>query len=299
MSEKSLIDEIEQILDVSKKNLLGINEDAVAFTIENKQVVVNVDAWVESTDRVPGFESFDCGFRAAINSISDIYAKGGKPLYLLASSGISAEKKNEIVDIVKGINEACKIYGIVFMGGDLNQSNDLFIDITVVGIAKKLHKRSTANVGENVYWLGPPLGENTAAFGILLQNWIGDKDQALNILRKPKLYPEFLNLNTNAAIDCSDGLAKTLHILAESSQTGIELHFEVEYSSFVKQVALENKKELEELALYGGEELGIVFTASNSASIPNSCILIGKIIEGSGILFNKKQIPNRGWDHFQ
>ena len=299
MDEKHLIELIDSIVGTDPSNLLGNNEDAIAVQIENSRLVINIDGWVASTDRIPGFSFYDCGYRAAINSMSDIYAKGAKPQFLVASLSLPSSDTTGLEEIVTGIKSAAENYNVKYLGGDLNEAKDLIIDVVVIGIVQKtLVSRKSAKVGDDLYWLGPPLGENAAAFGILLNNWSGNKSDALDILRNPKLYPQFLDLYPSSAIDCSDGLARSLHILATESKVGIDLILPNKGTKFVSEVVTNNQEQLVDLMLYGGEELGIVFTSPSINEIPNSCIRIGKITNTNQIIFDGQPVPNRGWDHF-
>ncbi|MGC8557176.1 MAG: AIR synthase-related protein, partial [Fervidicoccus sp.] len=115
-------------------------------------------------------------------------------------------------------------------------------------------------------------------------------------------------IKVNSSIDSSDGLAKSLWILAKSSNVvihidNIPIHGKV--ISYLKNFNLN----IEEFALYGGEEYEVIFTTSEkedrvirvckSAGI--ECIKIGKVIEKSDkpkIIFNNREIKPEGWDQF-
>src|SRR5439155_25787417 len=62
-----------------------------------------------------------------------------------------------------------------------------------------------------------------------------------------------------SSIDSSDGLAWSVHQIAEASTIGIDLH-SVPVASEVERFAREHRLSALELALYGGEEYELVVT---------------------------------------
>src|SRR2546425_10880440 len=64
---------------------------------------------------------------------------------------------------------------------------------------------------------------------------------------------------TTSSIDSSDGLAWSLHQIAQSSKVGISLHT-IPVATEVESFAKEHRLSALELALYGGEEYELVVT---------------------------------------
>lgn len=297
-SESSIISSLKDLVDQDKQNVLGWNEDAVAVPLEDGFLILNTDSWVGSTDKPNDLSYFDCGYRALVNSASDIIAKGAKPKHAVASLSVPENNRNNVIDIVSGIVKACEENSIHYLGGDLNSAKDIVIDVTTWGYRKAIPvRRDGAKIGDNVYWLGPDLGETSAALGILVNNWNGDNNIALQIYGKPKLFFDFLGMQASSAIDCSDGLAKSLYFICEMSKVGINLD-ELESNEWVKSIAANNEIDILDLILYGGEELGIIFTSSSKIDLGKNLKRIGKIVQGEDVTFQGKNIENRGWDHF-
>lgn len=304
--EREIIKDITELMHKENitNNLLGNNDDAVAIQIGNDEVqIINIDGWVESTDRVPGMSYFDCGYRAVVNAASDVLVKGAKPSFMLISLSIPETKKGEIRDIVSGFISAANDNGINYLGGDMNASNDVVIDVTVFGFAtkNKLIKRNTISLDEFVCWLGPHLGSTAAAFGILLNKWDGDEKIALKIVGHPVLYHEFLSIQAKSAIDCSDGLAISLYQLIEESSIGIDINFDITNHTcdWVKKIAKLNSKKIDDMVFYGGEELGIIFSTPSIDNLPDNVIVLGKTTsKHNEVYFNNKKLEKKGWEHF-
>lgn len=297
-TEVYILNSLETLVDKEKQNILGWNEDAVAVPLADGFLVLNTDSWVGSTDKPNELSYFDCGYRALINSASDIIAKGVRPEYAVVSLSIPNEKRNKVKEIISGVAKACDDYNIHYLGGDLNSATDIVIDVTIWGISKsKPIRRDGAKSDDYVYWLGPDFGETSAALGILIRKWIGDKNKALRIYGRPVLFLDFLGTNASSAIDCSDGLAKSLYLICEMSKVGIEID-EIKCNSWVNSIATNNDINTMDLVFHGGEELGIIFTSTDYLDSTKNLQRIGKVVSGDVVKYRGINIENRGWDHF-
>jgi thiamine-monophosphate kinase len=110
-----------------------------------------------------------------------------------------------------------------------------------------------------------------------------------------------------SSIDSSDGLAWSLHQIAQSSKVGINLHT-IPVAAEVETFAKDHRLSALELALYGGEEYELVVTVKQERlddlkkRVP-SLTRIGIVEKESfGVVahFEGKriQVKERGWEHF-
>jgi selenide,water dikinase len=106
-------------------------------------------------------DAFDFGRIAAANSISDVYAMGGKPLLAIAVLGWPVEKLPvELAQkIIDGGRTICNEAGIPLAGGHSIDSPEPIFGLAVTGIVNKkdLKKNNTAEEG-NLIFLTKPLG---------------------------------------------------------------------------------------------------------------------------------------------
>ena len=106
-----------------------------------------------------------------------------------------------------------------------------------------------------------------------------------------------MNIQASSAIDCSDGLAKSLYFICEMSNVGIDIE-EIDCNDWVSSVAKQNDIKITDLVLYSGEELGIIFTSARNLDATHNLQRIGKIVVGEIVRFQGKKVEQKGWDHF-
>lgn len=143
----------------NKKLLVGNSskDDAAVYDLENGMALISTtDFFMPIVD-----DAFDFGRIAAANSISDVYAMGGKPLMAIAILGWPVEKLPvELAQkIIDGGRTICKEAGIPLAGGHSIDSPEPIFGLAVTGIVEKknLKKNNTAEEGDLIL-LTKPIG---------------------------------------------------------------------------------------------------------------------------------------------
>jgi thiamine-monophosphate kinase len=249
---------------------LGFDDDVSAIPLSPKTwIIVKTDMLVGSTDVPPGMTVQEAARKAVVATISDFAAKGVKPQALMVSLGLPAPaKKTTVQDIARGLGQAALEFHCKIIGGDTNQADDLVLDIAGVGFAdpKTLVRRDGARPGDIVAVTGP-FGRTSAGLRILISKRKSDfakYPSLVKAVRWPRArLAEGIDLakshGTTSSIDSSDGLAWSLHQIAQASRVGISLHT-VPIAAEVETFAKEHRLSASELALYGGEEYELVVT---------------------------------------
>ncbi len=311
ISEKEWIEKARRFVD--KGTYLVGHEDALVEAFEGGQMVINIDGFVGSTDRPSTMPWIACGYKAVVGALSDIVSKGGMPLHIVVSLSLPADfMVEDSLDILRGIRKACDDYGIKFLGGDLNNAKDVVIDVVAVGriiVERPIPRRGQIELGDYMYWLGPPFGSTGFSLKALLDanSKISEEVQAIVDVNffYPKLRMEFLDLIQSlpikAAMDCSDGVAATICEMLKETGKSVTL-FEneilrnsIDFSRFNVEI-----DEHIPLIFHSGEEYGIVFITER---IPDSMlekfgiVCIGTI-ELKELSFYGKAISCSGWDSF-
>lgn len=157
-----VLDEIlkSNIAVPDNKNLLVGNsskDDAAVYDLENGMALISTtDFFMPIVD-----DAFDFGRIAAANSISDVYAMGGKPLMAIAVLGWPVEKipVDLAQKVIEGGRTICNEAGIPLAGGHSIDSPEPIFGLAVTGIVAKenLKKNNTAEGGDLIF-LTKPLG---------------------------------------------------------------------------------------------------------------------------------------------
>ena len=157
-----VLDEILQsqlALPDNDKLLVGNHskDDAAVYDLGNGMALISTtDFFMPIVD-----DAFDFGRIAAANSISDVYAMGGKPLLAIAILGWPVEKLPvELArKIVEGGRTLCAEAGIPLAGGHSIDSPEPIFGLAVTGIVpiENLKRNNTAREGDFLF-LTKPLG---------------------------------------------------------------------------------------------------------------------------------------------
>jgi len=147
------------VLPDNHKLLVGNHskDDAAVYDIGNGMALISTtDFFMPIVD-----DAFDFGRIAAANSISDVYAMGGKPLMAIAILGWPVEKLPvELAQqLIEGGRTICAEAGIPLAGGHSIDSQEPIFGLAVTGIVPigNLKKNNTAQEGDHLF-LTKPLG---------------------------------------------------------------------------------------------------------------------------------------------
>jgi len=157
-----VLDEILQsniVLPDNDKLLVGNSskDDAAVYDLGNGMALISTtDFFMPIVD-----DAFDFGRIAAANSISDVYAMGGKPLMAIAILGWPVDKLSTDIAqrVIEGGKIICKEIGIPLAGGHSIDSPEPIFGMAVTGIVpvENLKRNNTAEVGDYLF-LTKPLG---------------------------------------------------------------------------------------------------------------------------------------------
>jgi len=265
VGERGFLKKIASIVDETE---LGFNEDASAFSLPSKDLLVmNIDMLVNKTDVLPGMSYEQMGKKAVTMSVSDVIAKGAQPQGCLVSLGVPGDTQvKDAYELLEGVKKQCNFYDILFLGGDLNETDDMIVDVFSFGVCKsdQVISRKGVQDGDIIYSTGL-FGLTSLAFQILLENQSvsGDlREQSLNSVYEPKARIDvlelFKQLPIKVCMDSSDGLLVTLYELSQINKMGIEID-NVPIHQKVLEFSLERESNPLDYAFKGGEEFELIF----------------------------------------
>ncbi|MDX9873178.1 MAG: selenide, water dikinase SelD [Clostridia bacterium] len=133
------------------------NDDAAAYDLGNgTSVLSTTDFFMPIVD-----DPYTFGRIAATNSISDVYAMGGRPLMAISILGWPVEKLSAEIaqQVVEGGRSVCDAAGIPLAGGHSIDSPEPIFGLAVTGLVdnKHLKKNNSAQAGCDIF-LTKPLG---------------------------------------------------------------------------------------------------------------------------------------------
>lgn len=214
---------------------------------KNKNVVVGIDTFddagvyrldgdinlIQTADIITPIsdDPFTFGRVAAANSLSDVYAMGGKPVTALniccfPERGI---EKQFLAEILQGGLDAINESGAALLGGHTIKDNELKYGLSVTGICKtaELKPNSTARPGDKLI-LTKPIGTGViitgSKIGRLGEDVLTRACQWMGKLNA-KAAQAMVEHNASSATDITGfGLAGHAYEMARASQVGIRFY---------------------------------------------------------------------------
>lgn len=331
LPEKALIAQIRRMAKSSTRGRVlgsnrvistGIGDDCAVLRLSPGQESRRVEILVTTDFTLEGIHfrrdwhpPESVGHRCLARGLSDIAAMGGEPIATFLSLALPRDLPQAWVGrFARGLISLAEKFGVALAGGDTAESpNGILADIIVVGAAPKGKSilRSGASPGDRIFVSGQ-LGGSAAA---VLQMRTKPKTKVNPRNYSRHFYPEpRIELGrilrekglASAMIDLSDGLSTDLSHLCEESNVGAELESALIPRASVGKPAREVDLDL---ALHGGEDYELLFTARPGKRIPAqiagvALTHIGNITRPRIILVRNLKgiayrLEPRGWEHFR
>ena len=275
----------------SKKVVVGIGDDAAVIDFGTRPTVITIDTQVEDVHfRRDLISCRDLGYRAMVAAASDVWAMAAMPGASVIALALPVDVSDEeFRELIEGLAEAARRTGARVVGGNLSQGQSLTVTTTVFGlpIAESV-RRSGARPGDAVYVTGT-LGSAALGLAILQAraDEIGHAPSFIERWRRPPtngLAAKALATLATAAVDVSDGCVQDLEHVCAASNVGALVNADAlpsapGYQTTCEALGLDPVV----LALSGGEDYELMFTAPESAEAEALGTKIGEIIDGSGV----------------
>jgi thiamine-monophosphate kinase len=232
-----------------------MGDDAAVLAPFVGEALVSTDVAVLGVHLDPAiFPLEDLGFKAVASAVSDLAAMGGRPRAAVVA--VTAPPGTDLEELHRGIADAAAATDCPIVGGDLAQSHDVSVAVTVLGETPGRGSvlRSGAHDGDVLLVTGP-LGRSAA--GLRRRRAGAALDDPLVVAHRrpwPRLREGVAarHASASAMIDLSDGLALDLHRLATASGVGFRLH---------DVPVAEGATDVE--ALSGGEDYELLIATAN------------------------------------
>ena len=310
--EFGLIERIRnKVKQYSKNVVAGIGDDAAVMEYDKKNYIIfTTDMLVENFHFSLKYSAPEqIGMKAIEQNVSDIAAIGGVPKFALVSLALPYDIDVSFVGrLYKGINKKSRIYKINIVGGDISCSKEIVVNVALIGLVKKkyLALRSGARIGDLIFCSGD-VGKSGAGLELLKHNKKGKSiKKHLEPQSRLDLARKLVKVGVNSMIDVSDGVTSEVKHICEESKVGAIIYADkIPISENTINDAKKIQKNPIDLALYGGEDFELIFTANKSKLKQfkkYDVKVIGEIVDKKYavklIKKNKKINLGNGFDHF-
>jgi thiamine-monophosphate kinase len=284
---------------------LGLSDDAAFLTPPaGFDLVLTTDAIVGGVHFFPEDAADTVAGRALRVNLSDLAAKGARPLGFLLSLALPREIGEQWLEgFAQGLRADADLFGCPLFGGDTDRTpGPIVVSIAMFGIVPEgtMVRRAGAKARDRVFVTGT-IGD--AALGVMMRNgkrWKLDEPQRQHLLSR-YLVPqprnalaEAVRIHASAAMDISDGLAGDFGKLCRVSGVAADVDVaRVPLSEAARAVIAANPDAVESV-LTGGDDYEIICTvppakagsfqaAAGAANVAVS--EIGEIKSGEGTRF--------------
>jgi thiamine-monophosphate kinase len=263
-------------------------------------LIFTTDMLHQRTDFPAGTTRYTAGWRAVGASLSDVAAMGADATAAIAVYAAPEFDPDELHAFIEGAQDVCELTDSRYVGGDLDQHDEFTVASSVIGHTDTPTLRSTASPGDVVCVTGT-LGRTGAALR-LFERGAHERANALFQFEPRVAAGQAIAPYVSAMMDSSDGLARSLHQLADASDCGFAIEWDrVPLDETVSELATTDA-EGREFGLYTGEDFELVFTiphdridaARDASPVPIS--IVGNVTDRD-VLIDDEPLPDRGYTH--
>ena len=296
----------------------GIGDDgAVIAPDAGRELVTVIDTIIEGVHFPGKLAPEDVGYRAVAVNLSDIAAMGARPRWMMLALTLDNADEGWLQEFAGGLFAAADAFGVSLVGGDTTRGSQKLISIQITGdvaVGESVHRSGAAP--EDLLFVSGTIGDAAAGLALIKVDDDSTEDKRFlqNRFRRPAARVELgqaLAGFATAAIDISDGLiADADRLLLASETAGVIEIDSIPLSAALRSYA-SDEDELIRLALAGGDDYELCFTAApenehrvvslaDRLGVAISCI--GRLQAGAGLTCQRHgkatDLQHHGYKHF-
>ncbi|WP_455392515.1 thiamine-phosphate kinase [[Eubacterium] cellulosolvens] len=321
IGERKAIDLITSILTPGSGEVaVGPGDDCAALRVGGDYILITTDMATQKTHFPPNITPYQIGWHIVAINLSDLAAKGAKPLGLVIAVGMPENYDVKFLEnMFEGMNSCATSYGTFIIGGDIKAHDHLTLAGTAIGRVpqNEFMSRSGTKRGDLLGVTGT-LGRAGTGFYNLKHKLVPkDKEVFIGLFEpKPKLAEGHALAKSNTVTSCmdiSDGLAHSLFQLAKLNHVGFDIIFDdVPVAPEAKALAKQLNLPLEDLTIYFGGDYELLVTVKPDcwAEAKEAVRAAGSQLTQIGIVTDKPELnmikdgiqqplENRGYEHFK
>jgi thiamine-monophosphate kinase len=312
LAERKLIERIRRLVPPGTGPLIqGIGDDSAVLRVSSRyELLVTTDLYIEDVHFRPQWHPpQSVGHRCLARGLSDIAAMGGEPVACFLSLGLPAKLPQAWVDgFLHGLTRLARRFKVQLAGGDVSSARNITADIVVIGQvpAGKAVLRSGAKPGDRIYVTGELGGSAAVVERLYNGKRVRPSGSSRHFYPQPRIaVGRWLRRQelATAMIDLSDGLSVDLSHICKESRVAATIR--------AAAIPVATGAELK-LALHGGEDYELLFTASPQGRVPAK--IAGVQVTEIGVIDRQKDyravihilnengrtqaLLPKGWQHF-
>lgn len=287
VGRNNLINEIKKYDAYSHKNtVLGIGDDAAVIKNDTKKyTLLATSTFVEGVHFDLTYTPMHhLGYKIISTAISNILAMNGTPDIAVVNIAVpNRQSADVILNLYEGMYAAGKDYKVEIVGGDTKPNhNNIVITVAVNGSVGKNDVTYRKNAKElDAICVTGDLGAAFAGLRILTREkkyWQEHQNDNIQpdlsdyeyVVKKQLVPParldvintlRDLNITPTAMIDLTQGVVNDVSELANASNLGAYIYqAALPIAIETRQVANEMEEDVDRYALFGGEDLELMFT---------------------------------------
>jgi len=282
----------------------GLRDDVAVLPVGDARLILTSDTMVEGVHYLPTDPPADIGWKLAAVNLSDLAAKGAKPVGCLLNYALSGDDAWDAA-FLEGLGEALERHAMPLLGGDtvkMPVESARSYSLTAIGAATgPVPVRGGARIGDRLYLTGP-VGDAGAGLELLRADPAAS-GPLVDACRRPRprmAEGALLAPHVTAMMDVSDGLLIDAARLAEAS--GLAVTIDHVPLSRALEKARGASTAVQIAAARAGDDYELLFTLPPGIKPPVRAIPVGQMGPGSGLTLKIDgtimPLPDRlGWEH--
>ncbi|HUD94986.1 thiamine-phosphate kinase [Sphingobium sp.] len=282
----------------------GLVDDVAVLPIGGSRLILTSDTMVEGVHYLPTDPPADIGWKLAAVNLSDLAAKGARPVGCLLNYALSGDDAWDEA-FVAGLGEALDRHAMPLLGGDtvkMPAGSARSYSLTAIGEATgPVPTRTGARAGDRLYVTGP-VGDS----GVGLDLASADPSASgplVDAYRRPRprlAEGALLAPVATAMMDISDGLLIDASRMAQASGVAVTIDH-IPLSPALEQ-ARGGGTAVQIAAARAGDDYELLFALPQGVPPPVRAIPVGHVADGEGLTLTIDgaviPLPDRlGWEH--
>jgi|YNPNPStandDraft_1061719.scaffolds.fasta_scaffold10310_6 thiamine-monophosphate kinase len=319
IGERRAVKIILNLISGGRGGDIGLGDDCAALDLGDDYLLVTTDMITEKTHIPRGMTPFQIGWFIVAVNLSDIAAKGGRPLGVLLSLGLPRVKTSSFLrSLIRGADTCATSFNTSIIGGDTKENPELTISGSAVGLVSKdeYMPRRGAKPGDLLAVTGT-LGRAAAGY-IAVKHRVRNKGLIKGLYEPVPRLKEGQVLAglkiVSSCMDISDGLSSSLYQLRDLNNVGFDLNLDniPIASELLTMKKKQSRINVVDYALHFGGDYELLVTLPSDKyslaeqalnSIGGSLRVIGRVTKGKRIMIHTSKysriLEDKGYEHFK